>query len=221
MREKVPFRLRGHEVSRIEAFSDVVFGFALTLVVVSLEVPDTFEELMHALRGFPAFAICFAILTWVWRAHHTFFRRYALKDNVTIAWNAALLFMVLLYTFPLKFLFSALTGRTHGSANASTLFVIYGLGFAGIFGLLVALYAHAWRQREELELNAIELHDTRTTMMMYGSYVAIGLASAVIGAIASSGWMVWAGWMYFLIGPASAIIGARRGAQRRMLTEAA
>ncbi|HUR79957.1 MAG TPA: TMEM175 family protein [Thermoanaerobaculia bacterium] len=221
MREKVPFRLRGHEVSRIEAFSDVVFGFALTLVVVSLEVPDTFKELMAAMRRFPAFAICFAILTWVWHAHHTFFRRYALKDNVTIALNAALLFMVLLYTFPLKFLFSAVTGQTHGGANASTLFVIYGLGFAGIFGLFVALYGHAWRQREELELNAVELHDTRTTMMMYGSYVAIGLASALIGAMASPAWMMWAGWMYFLIGPASAIIGARRGAQRRSLAEAA
>ena len=29
----------GCEVSRIEGFSDAVFGFALTLLVVSLEVP--------------------------------------------------------------------------------------------------------------------------------------------------------------------------------------
>ena len=31
------FRLRGPEVTRLESFSDVVFGFALTLLVVSLE----------------------------------------------------------------------------------------------------------------------------------------------------------------------------------------
>ena len=36
------FRLRGTEMSRIDAFSDVVFGFALTLIVVSLDVPKTF-----------------------------------------------------------------------------------------------------------------------------------------------------------------------------------
>jgi hypothetical protein len=46
------FRLRGIEMSRVDGFSDVVFGFALTLLVVSLEVPKTFAELHQSLRGF-------------------------------------------------------------------------------------------------------------------------------------------------------------------------
>ena len=36
MPNAIPFRNRSHEVSRIEAFSDVVFGFAISLLVVSL-----------------------------------------------------------------------------------------------------------------------------------------------------------------------------------------
>jgi hypothetical protein len=37
------FRWRGGEVSRLEGFSDAVFGFGLTLLVVSLEVPQTLD----------------------------------------------------------------------------------------------------------------------------------------------------------------------------------
>ena len=211
-----PFRHRAREVSRIEAFSDIVFGFALTLIVVSLEVPETYEELMHEMRGFLAFAICFAMLMWIWHAHHTFFRRYALGDEVTIVLNTILLFLVLYYVYPLKFLFSVVTRQiTGGHGNGAQLFVIYGLGFAGIFALFVLLYAHAWRQREHLELNAVELHDTQTAMLMYGSYVCIGVVSALIGAFARGPLLSWAGWTYFLLGPVSAIIGTVRGQSRR------
>ena len=63
------FRWRGGETSRLEGLSDAVFAFAVTLLVVSLEVPETFDELLRVLRGFFAFAVCFAILFWVWYDH--------------------------------------------------------------------------------------------------------------------------------------------------------
>ena len=218
MQETPPFRERGRDVTRVEAFSDIVFGFALTLIVVSLEVPRSFDQLLEAMRGFPAFAICFAVLTWVWFCHHSFFRRYALTDGTTITLNAALLFVVLFYTYPMKFMFSMITRATRASSgNASQLFLIYGLGFAGIFALLLAMHAHAWRKRDELELNVYERHDTVTNMQMYAAYVALGLASVAIGLATTGPWVAMAGFIYFLIGPVSGYLGWKRGAQRQSL----
>src|SRR6266446_3596203 len=91
------FRWRSHEITRIEGLSDAVFGFAVTLIVVSLEVPKTYAELMQAMRGFGAFAICFTLLIVIWFNQYKFFRRYGLQDNLTIVLNTALLFVVLFY----------------------------------------------------------------------------------------------------------------------------
>ena len=91
------FRWRSGEITRLEAFCDVVFGFALTLLVVSLEVPRNYGELMAAMRGFVPFAVCFAQLVMIWRAHYIFSRRYGLEDRYTVFLNVALLFVVLFY----------------------------------------------------------------------------------------------------------------------------
>ena len=219
MPEYTPFRLRAKEVSRIEAFSDIVFGFALTLIVVSLEVPESFDELMHEMRGFLGFAICFAVLMWIWHAHYTFFRRYALTDGYTIVINTMLLFLVLYYVYPLKFIFSLVTKASEPrGGDATTLFIIYGLGFAGIFALLLLLYVHAYHRRDELQLNEFEVHDTKTAMWMYSAYIGIGVISTLI-AVAFPRWVGMAGYSYFLLGPVSAFIGGKRGYARRALAE--
>ena len=93
-------------MSRVDGFSDVVFGFALTLLVVSLEVPKSYGELHELIRGFIPFAVSFLLLMTIWYAHFQFFRRFGLHDMGTIVLNAALLFVVLFYVYPLKFLFS-------------------------------------------------------------------------------------------------------------------
>ncbi len=98
---------RSHDISRLEAFSDAVFAFALTLLVVSLEVPKSYAELMNLMRGFPAFACCFGVLLWIWYEHNLFFRRYGLQDPYTVFLNGALLFVVMFYVYPLKFMFDS------------------------------------------------------------------------------------------------------------------
>ena len=88
---------RRHDISRLEGFSDAVFAFVLTLLVVSLEVPRSYAKLIELVRGFPSFACCFALLVWIWHEHNMYFRRYGLQDGYTVFLNAVLLFVVMFW----------------------------------------------------------------------------------------------------------------------------
>lgn len=95
-------RLNRRDVSRIEGFSDAVFGFALTLLVASIEVPPDFEALKLTLRGFLPFALPFALISWICYLHYSFSRTYGLEDRLTVVLNSILLFVVLFFVYPLK-----------------------------------------------------------------------------------------------------------------------
>jgi len=217
------FRWRAGEITRLEAFCDVVFGFAITLLVVSLEVPHTYAELMADMRGFLPFAACFAQLAMIWRTHYRFSRRYGLEDPYTVFLNVVLLFLVLFYVYPLKFvftlLFAEITG-TDASANmgwheASVLMRIYAAGFAAVFLLFVLMYAHAYRLRRELGLNPVEVLETRFAMQENLLLALVGVSSFLV-AFKSPG---WAGWVYLAIGPLLAIHGSIFGKRVRLLAE--
>lgn len=201
------------DVARIEAFSDAVFGFALTLLVVSLEVPRTYADMMASVRALPAFAASFAILLLIWQEHHNFFRRYGVHDGVTIWLNGLLLFVVLFYVYPLKFLMTMLIGPDGvlfggrlagvGDAEVPGLMLMYGAGFVSLFLLLAALH---WRalsclRREppaDVDLGALRLHLGACLV-----YVCIGTISMAIARFGPWSWSAGAaGFTYALLGPA-------------------
>ena len=103
------FRWRGGNPSRVEALTDMVFAFALTLLVVSNAPPGSFDELVTQLWGFPGFAAAFAMLLLLWHSHYVFFRRYALEDQWTTVLNAGLLFLIVFFVYPLKYLATMLS----------------------------------------------------------------------------------------------------------------
>jgi hypothetical protein len=222
------FRWRGHDISRIEGLSDAVFAFAITLLVVSLEVPKTFGQLREMMHGFFAFALCFALLLMIWHAQYIYFRRYALDDRASFMLNAALLFVVAFYIYPLKFLFTMLVNRLTNyqpmengvpipglqPAEWSQLMMIYSAGFIGLYVIFALLYLHAYQLRDALELNPMEVYETRGVVQENLVMIGIGLVALVCGW---AGHPAMSGFSYFLIGPLQTILGARHGRKRREL----
>ncbi|MBI1852342.1 MAG: DUF1211 domain-containing protein [Planctomycetes bacterium] len=228
-------RWRGAEISRLEAFSDCVFAFALTLLVISLEVPKNFAQLMDAMRDFFAFAICFAAFLAVWRAHYVFFRRYGLNDAPTMLLNSVLLFVVLFYVYPLKFVFTALLRQFTGSAaerqmeeavrpwhipNAEwpNMMIIYGLAYVAVFAVFALFYLHAYRKRRELQLDPVETLVTRAEVEANVLLAAVGVLSIVIAAVWRDAGL--AGISYFLNAPLQTIHWTLvHGRRRRRLVD--
>jgi len=229
------FRWRSHEVSRTEGLSDAVFGFAITLLVVSLEVPRTFAELMYAMRGFGAFAICFTLLFMVWYNQYKFFRRYNLQDNITILLNGILLFVVLFYVYPLKFVFTLVVNMFTGGGGATRLpngtvehmvenvdqiakiMIIFGAGYIAVFGVFVLLYLHAYRRRAMLDLNELEVFDTREDIQESALNVGIGSVSIAIAAIGGGRLAGVAGMTYMLCPVVLTAHGMLMGRRRRTI----
>lgn len=228
------FANRGGSVVRLEAFSDAAFAFSLTMLVISLQPPRDYRELMTTLQGAPAFAITFAMLMLIWYEHFIYFRRYGLEDALTVALNSALMFVIVLYVYPLKFLFTILVASVLGqdisfmsngvrhspmdNGHIPSLMVVYGLGFVAIYGLFTLLYVRAYAARTELELNAVEIFDTRSKIFEHLGMALIGLVS-VLAASLLRGDVTGeiAGFTYFLIPVHQTWIGTQRGKMRRKM----
>jgi uncharacterized membrane protein len=231
------FRWRGGEIARIEGLSDAVFAFAVTLLVVSLEVPKTFTELMTVMRGFFAFAICFGLLMQVWHEQYRYFRRYNLQDTTSTMLNCVLLFLVLFYVYPLKFLFTFLINGWLGFGTKvqlpggsvenmievhqlPQLMAIFSGGYLAVCFIFVLLYRHGLRRADALELNDVERFATRVSIGAAMLNAGVGLVSLIIAATVPAHYSGFAGMIYpILLGPGFSIYYTVMGRKKRRLIE--
>lgn len=207
------FRWRGEGVSRLENLSDIVFAFAISFLVAGADLPSTFDELAATMLDFVAVGLCFALLLFVWYVHYLFFRRYGLEDGRTVVLNALLLFVILFYVYPLRFLvgFQAdfLLGRLAGAEVSRVLSfeqvpwlqAIYSGGYAAVFGLFALLYRHALSRADALGLSDAERLMTRHRVESGLIHVGVALTAIAIGFVVPAVYSPLSGLVYFALWP--------------------
>lgn len=186
---------RGGQVTRLEAFVDAAFAFAVTLLVISIDaIPDSIPGLVEALKGVPAFAASFAMVALFWAAHARWSKRYGLDDAASNVMSLAMVFLVLVYVYPLKLMFGSFFGFISGGwlpyqmqvasyADISFMFQVYGVAFASLSLCLVGLYLRAWRRRDALGLEPAEREETWAALCGYWLFVAVGLVSVIVASL--------------------------------------
>jgi len=221
---------RGEGSSRLEQLSDGVFALAITLLLISSEIPRTSEELISFTGDILAFAASTVVLILIWYQHYLYFLRFGLKDKRTVVLNTFLLLVVLFYVYPLKFVigfmlryfgymllmlfgidfdqeafYTLVTSVVSWDALPTTM-LIYSAGYFSLMLAFALLYRHANRQQEALSLTDRECWKSAKTMYQYFIQSGVALLSIVISGLAELFGPPWlaivGGFIYFLIGPA-------------------
>ena len=203
---------RGGDVSRLEALTDAVFAIAITLLIVAHDVPRDYEHFRSVMWGFCGFGVTFFALIAIWYNTFKFHRRFGMEDGYTIFLSTVLIFVVLFYIYPLKFMAQIIINMMIlknslgvefdvgfvGKVDTSHLFIVYGIGAFFIWFILGLMYLHAYNKRELLELDNNELLITTNSIVanFIVSFIAI---ISIIFVILKMEYL--SGWIYFSISP--------------------
>ncbi|MEL6559218.1 MAG: TMEM175 family protein [Bacteroidota bacterium] len=238
------FRLRGENQSRLETFSDAVFALSITLLIVSSSVPESFEDMIRVFADFIPFAMCMALITYIWYEHFLFFIRFGFRNKRIVLLNSILLFLILFFVYPLKFLSKLLVGiyvkpiigllggdtkwmygpqeMLDNFDQMSWLLIIYGFFGTSIFGIMALMYQYALSKKKELKLNQIEEFDSRSSLQSLIIMSGIPFLSIIISFLLKSS--IWGGiiggFTYMLYIPLFIFFGRRgRNKRQKLLTE--
>jgi len=130
------------EFNRVLNLSDAVFAIAMTLLVLTLDIPDVSAELLgRALLAqapqFVALFLSFALVATIWWQHHRHMALLLKMDSVLITLNMVFLGVVILVPYPTNLL-----GNAPYSTAALTFFII-----TFIMLNLTFIFIMAWAHR--------------------------------------------------------------------------
>jgi small-conductance mechanosensitive channel len=141
-------RSRSHEqtVRRLEAFSDIVIGFSLAQLGLSLVLPQHAIDFVQRPLGLIAFIVTFIVVARFWWTHFRLFRAFFEPNRVMIVCNFVALAALIVQVFTLQ-LYLYFVPKNEGLVAARIYFAYFALAY-GALGCMFAL--GLWYRRSRL-----------------------------------------------------------------------
>ena len=211
LQERGGYRLRGEAMTRLEVFSDAAFAFAVTMLVISLSsIPENFEELVIAIKGIPSFAASFAAMMVIWFGHRRWSQRFGLDDEISVLLTLLLVFIVLVYVYPLKLImdlmffgFSSswfpMDFTVNSTKEAAGLLAFFSTGLCLVALIQLGLYLRVSSMKEDLCLSPLETLLVKKEKTIWLVQAVFGLFATLVAGIFMSSFGYLAGIFYGLI----------------------
>jgi uncharacterized membrane protein len=168
---------------RLEAFSDIVFGFALAQCAFALEVPSSLADVPGKSFDLIFFAVTFALIGAFWVMHYRIFHYVFTATRLQVALNFGLLAVVALLPYALR-IFIKWPQSVAGS-------VAYAAALGAAFSLMAVLETIGLRDRPA-SLSANGLRIIRRAVWRHTTAGAVFVISLplflVFGADARNVW---------------------------------
>lgn len=143
---------------RLEAFSDLVFGFSLSLLATRLDVPANVSEVFDPTR-WGTFLVTFGMICMLWLAHYQIFRARFIAQTPDVIINFVFLLGIAVLPYAVQTFLRFTVGR-----NA---IVLYFGDFALVFAALATLRWRALRQRRGHDDREVRLREWRSSVRQY------------------------------------------------------
>lgn len=207
---------RGDKVTRLEAFVDAAFAFAVTLLVISVDaVPTSAEELKAALKQIPTFILCFNLIAQIWSSHAQWSRWFGIDDEVSDRISLLLVLVLLIFVYPLKMVFSGFFHAISGGWLPATftlqrdtdlllVFQVFAVGYGLMVMLLAMLFGRALKLADSLDLSPAErflARHNRSNWWVVAGFCAVSflLATFLPEPLRDTEWLGLPGYILFLL----------------------
>lgn len=205
---------RGDKVTRLEAFVDASFAFAVTLLVISGDqIPTSISMLVDALKQVPSYAASFAVIMQFWMNHADWSRRFGIEETYSDRLSLMLVFVLLIFVYPLKMVFASLFSMLSSGYLPSrfqidswlqvpALFQTFAVGFGAMALILFLLFSRAAKLGPSLDFTEAEIGYAKFKRLMWGTVVVFALISLILAALIPARqetglWIGMPGYIFF------------------------